>query len=227
MIAEAYAYGFELEMPEFISNEMLSKGSKVYMEKYRGVPVDFAGVSRNTYGLRTIQILESSYHAFQRYENYKREKEVLQKWGLSRSNYQETLEWTTKEFMRFSHDLSVSKIITQPIFYGDLEIAKEAIRNMDNFELLSTFDDYSVSDEEIESYVKEANYFKYEERKDLSILANIYMSWWYKRNREIYEKWTINTPKRVLLSMEITKELDRRTLIRQDAVIGKMLAQQN
>src|SRR5690606_2526574 len=152
-----------------------------------------------------------------------REYARYDKRGLRNENYRTTYAWLSREFEKFSHDLDTSKMITQPVFYGDIDKAKKSIAKMDNYELLATFDDYSGADKEIEKSVREANNFKYERRKDLTDEANDKMETWYNRNREIYENWKFNTLKRILLSMEVTKELDRRTIIRQDAAVGRML----
>ena len=136
--------------------------------------------------------------------------------GLNHKNYESTYAWVVHDFEKYSHALNTSKMITQPVFYGNIARAKDTISKMDSFELLSAYDDFSVSDREIERNVKETNYFQYEYRDDLNEAANKSMERWYNRNKEIYNNWKINTPKRVLLSMEIAKELDARGVLRQD-----------
>lgn len=142
---------------------------------------------------------------------------------LSEENYEETHEWMSRDFERFTRDLNASKMMTQPIFYGDLDRAKEVIRKMGNRELLSTFDDYSLSKMEIEENIREANFFLYVDRDDLSKEANDALRTWYDRNRAIYKSWKINSSKRILLSMEIADEIDRRDLARPDKHVGTLL----
>lgn len=212
------AYQLDIEIPDFVPQNIKVDGLKTFIEKHDSKIFRFRPADDIQQKNIAEERIEMMYHETQEYKDYVR-------FGLKESNYESTYGWISRDFERFSHDLNTSKMITQPVFYGDLEKAKKTIAEMDNFELLSTLDDYSVTDKEIERNVKEANYFKYEDRNDLSTKANDKVKTWYNRNRAIYENWRVNTPKRVLLSMEVAKELDRRTVIRQDSNVGEMLAE--
>ena len=107
-------------------------------------------------------------------------------------------------------------MLTRPIFYGNIKEAKEKMKKMSDYELLGAYDDYLISDEEIMENVELANNFEFRPRRDLSREANINIRKWYDRNKTIINNWVENTPKRVLLSMEMAKELDRRGIYRQD-----------
>ena len=96
---------------------------------------------------------------------------------------------TQKRFEKFFHDLNTSKMITQPVFYGDFENTKEMIRHMDNYELLSIFDDYSLTDSEMEENVRKANYFRYERRIDLSDKLPYSMIVYSHNRNEKTEEW--------------------------------------
>lgn len=221
-IAEDVCYALHsgmktIELPSYIPQKSVEKGYKLFKEKYDLKPARLHDADKKHY-------ITESQMKFAKKKKKMEDYEYFHKYGLSEDTHQRTLAWMTRDFEKFSHDLNTSKMITQPIFYGDIERAKDAIRNMDNYELLSTFDDYSITDKEIEKNVKEANYFEYVDRKDLSADANKKMRQWYNRNKQIYQNWKINTPKRVLLSMEIARELDRRTVIRQDSNIDRMLS---
>lgn len=205
------------EIPSFIPERVKNRGYKRFIDKYEGIPARLHDADKRYY-------IEQSQIKLVKRKNDLKGYDEFNSTGLSEDTHQKTLAWMTRDFEKFAHDLNTSKMITQPIFYGDLEKAKETIKQMDNYELLSTFDDYSVTDKEIHHNVKEANYFEYEDRKDLSDEANKKLRQWYNRNRQIYDNWKINTPKRVLLSMEIARELDRRTVLRQDSVIDEMLS---
>lgn len=208
---------FNLDIPYYVPKEIEKMGINMYL-KERKPNVNLVNRKED---LKVAQKeilgeLEKRRKMFEEYNQYKL--------GLRHDNYESTYAWMARDFEKFSHDLNTSKMITQPIFYGDIEKAKETIKNMDDYELLSTFDDYSITDEEIERNVREANYFEYEWRKDLSDAANKSMERWYNRNKEIYESWKFNTPRRVLISMEVANELDRRGVLRQDSSIGEMLS---
>lgn len=207
----------ETVIPDYVPASIRAKGYNLFQEKDHGKSLILSKEEKEE---RIADIKRELAPHRQHLEHYGE----YEKWGLKSDNYQSTYAWVSKDFEKFSHDLNTSKMITQPVFYGDLDRAREAIKHMDNYELLATFDDYSVTDEEIERNVKEANHFNYEWRKDLTDEANSKLELWYNRNKEIYKNWKVNTPKRVLLSIEIAKELDKRTVLRQDAAVGEMLA---
>lgn len=206
----------ESSIPKHVPERIRRLGSAIFHERDEGVALRLSKPMKEKRVYDINRELAASADTFRDYDRY-------DKWGLRNENYNTTYAWMSRDFEKFSHDLNTSKMITQPVFYGDIDKAKASINKMDNYELLATFDDYSVTDKEIEKSVQEANNFKYERRKDLTDEANDKMETWYNRNREIYENWKFNTPKRILLSMEIAKELDRRTIIRQDTAVGRML----
>lgn len=219
---ENIRYGFLNEIskfPDYIPKELVERGRRSFVQKDGGKTLNEAN-ERETL-MRQGRILGDLGRKRDQYATYMKKEQQ----ELNHHNYESTYAWVVRDFEKFSHDLNTSKMITQPIFYGNIEKSKEAIRNMDNYELLAIYDDYSVTDKEIEKNVREANYFKYTPRNDLSEAANKSMETWYNRNREIYENWKVNTPKRVLLSMEIAKELDKRGVLRQDSAVEELLSE--
>lgn len=165
----------------------------------------------NMYKLRQLANLNSQIDRYNFYLKYR----------LTEENKEATLGWIKEDFYKFSHDLNTSKMITQPVFYGDINKAEEVISSLDNYELLSAYDDMLISDSEIIENVKLANNFEYKYRRDLTPEANNSMKSWYDRNKKIYENWRENTPKRVLLSIKLAKELDKRDISRQDNALGR------
>lgn len=213
----AYLVGQDT-MPKFIPARIRALGGSLFDEKDEGIPRRLFESDQEKNLREIMGRLESRRQKFYEYEK-------IYKWGLNHTNLMKVWTETRNSFEKFFHDLITSKMISQPVFYGDFENAKEMIRHMDNYELLSIFDDYSMTDREIEENVKKADYFRYKRRMDLTEKANDKMEAWYNRNREIYESWKINTPRRVLLYMEIVKEIDRRLLLRPDSVVGELLAE--
>lgn len=202
------------QVPNNVPADIADLGRKLFSERRNSLPSEHAHATRNAAKIQNRRALAGK--SFAEYRDYKRDM-------LNRENFNGTHKWLTRDFEKYAHDLNTSRMITQPIFYGDLEKARENIKKMGSHELLSAFDDYSITDREIEQNVKEAENFKFENRKDLSEGANKKLKEWYDRNREIYRNWKVNTPKRVLLSMEIAEELDKRGIQRQDVSIAKML----
>lgn len=219
-IRRAFLNGID-EFPHYVPEEIVTKGKRLFFEKDKGESLREANKVEEK--KRRDNIMKRIKERKGAYKSYTKQKTM----HLNHRNYESTYAWISHDFEKFSHDLNTSKMITQPMFFGSIQRAKETIKSMDSYELLAIYDDYSVTDREIEKSVKKANYFKYEPRKDLTDDANKSMETWYNRNREIYEKWKINTPKRILLSMEIANELDRRGVLRQDLAVEQMLKQSN
>lgn len=194
--------------------EITQKGREIFNERYGGRVIDFAGATESSAGnmaLRNFYSLEKDIAKFEEYR----------KFGLTEANKEGTLGWLKRDFYQFSHDLNTSKMLTRPIFYGNIEEAKEKIKQMSDYELLGAYDDYLISDKEIMENVELANNFEFRPRRDLSREANISIRKWYDRNKAIVNDWVENTPKRVLLSMEMAKELDRRGIYRQETALGQ------
>lgn len=224
-VARGYFNGATI--PSYVPDNIRTKGWHISQERleYGDSSTRYAYENRfksefsKIHAREVEALLKREYQRFKKYKQYK-------KGELKLEDYGDPYAWIKRDFEKLSHHLNTSKMITQPIFYGNLEDAIEAIRNMDNYELLSVFDDCSVTDREIEENVEEANYFRPDFHESfIGVDCRYEVEKWYERNRKIYEKWKIYTPNRVLLSMEVAKELDRRTIIRQDSAVGIMLAE--
>lgn len=212
-VYEALKYG--LLIPKIVPQDIKDKGNRLFYERLKGRPVDYAGSTRNQRGLDKRKYIMDMEQDFENYKEWK-------KWKLTNENKEATLRWLKYDFYQFSHDLNTSKMITQPVFYGDLDKARNTIKNMDDYELLSSYDDYLLSEKEVLENVRLANDFVYTNRNDLSAQANNRIKTWYNMNRTIVEDWKKNAPKRVLLSVEMANELDRRGIIRQDNALGRI-----
>lgn len=194
--------------------EILKRGYEIFDERSGGVVIDFSGATGSPAGNRALRNFYSLEKEIAEFEEYR-------KFGLTEANKEGTLGWLKRDFYQFSHDLNTSKMLTRPIFYGNIKEAKEKIKKMSDYELLGAYDDYLISDKEIMENVELANNFEFRPRRDLSREANISIRKWYDRNKAIVNDWVDNTPKRVLLSMEMAKELDRRGIYRQETALGQ------
>lgn len=199
---------YNLDLIDDIPQDIRQKGRELFQERLNGRYVSFAAVTGDKKGFVANDELKSMRSKFRDYEKYK-------KFGFTEEKKEATLRWLKRDFDKFSHDLNTSKILTKPFFYEDLDVAKKTIKTLDDYELLGAYDDYLVSDDEVVKDIMAANYFKYEPRPDLSREANLKMKEWYDRNRSIAKNWESHVPRRVLLSIEIGKELDRRGISRQ------------
>lgn len=124
-------------------------------------------------------------------------------------NYKRALE---SDYNNYSKALNTSKLITQPDWSNSarLERINENLHEMTDQELLSMYDDLTVSDNEVNDSLKDVNYFQYRRRKDLSDEANDNIEEWYNRNQERARKFVIRGSGRILLSMRVAKELTMR-----------------
>lgn len=199
---------YKLRATEHLPEEVELKGIQIFNERHKGRHIEFGAATGNRIGFNNVSKVNDLKDDFLKFEEYK-------KFGLTESNKENTLGWLKEDFYQFSHDLNTSKMLTRPIFYGNIKQAKEKIKELDDYELLGTYDDYLVSDEEIMENVRLAKNFHFKPRPDLSREANINIKHWYDRNKVIVEHWVENSPKRILLSMEMANELDRRGICRQ------------
>ena len=194
--------------------EVRIRGRDLFENKYGGIIDSHSAYSARAHlGDRALGRLIDMEDELHGYEEYRR-------FGLTNENKASSLGWMEEDFYQFSHDLNTSKMLTRPIFYGNIDEAKEKIKSLDDYELLGAYDDYLISDREIMENVKLARNFEYSPRADLSKDANINIRKWYDRNKTIVNDWINNAPKRVLLSMEMANELDRRGILRQENAIG-------
>lgn len=210
--SEMLSYGLREEF--YVPPEIKKRGYEKFNKRYGGKVIEYAAATGNTTGGRAFRQLlemEKNFRAFDEYKNF----------GLTEENKEATLGWLKEDFYQFLHDLNTSKMLTRPIFYGNTKEAQEKIKNLSDYELLGAYDDYLISDKEIMDNVKLANNFEFEPRRDLSRKANINIRKWYDKNKSIVNDWVENTPKRVLLSMEMAKELDRRGIYRQETALGQ------
>ena len=212
-VYEALRYG--LEIPKVVPVDIKTKGNDLFYERLDGKPIEYAGATRNQTGLAKLDYIKEMASEFHDYEYHKR-------WKLTDENYEGSVRWLEEDFNQFSHDLNTSKMIVQPMFYGKLSSAIEQIKKMDDYELLSAYDDYLLTDKYILNEVKKANNFEYTKREDLTGPANASLETWYNRNRLVVKDWELNAPKRVLLSIEMGKELDERGIVRQDNALGRI-----
>ena len=194
--------------------EVERRGKELFENKHGGVIQSHSAYSARVHiGQRAREKLIDMKDELDGYEEYRR-------FGLTNANKASSLGWMEEDFYQFSHDLNTSKMLTRPIFYGNIDEAKEKIKSLDDYELLGAYDDYLISDREIMENVKLARNFEYSPRADLTVEANINIRKWYDRNKTIVNDWINNAPKRVLLSMEMANELDRRGILRQENAIG-------
>lgn len=199
---------YKLRATEHLPKEVELKGIQIFNERHKGRHIEFGAATGNKIGFNNVSKVNDLKADFLKFEEYK-------KFGLTERNKGNTLGWLKEDFYQFSHDLNTSKMLTRPIFYGNIEQAQEKIKELDDYELLGTYDDYLVPEEEIMENVRLAKNFHFKPRPDLSREANVNLKQWYDRNRVIVEHWVENSPKRILLSMEMANELDRRGICRQ------------
>lgn len=205
-VYKAIKRGFREKLPSWIPPE-ITKRALEHDEKHSSINGELIDER-----ITDKEIMDKVYELKERnkdYEEYKRHR-------LTEENYVGNLRWLKEDFYQFSHDFNTSKVLTQPVFYGNLKKARQTIASFNDDELLAAYDDYLTSDDEILENVRLANNFEYEFRQDLSRRANQKVKNWYDMNKRLAKNWEKNKAKRVLLSMELAKELDKRGIARQE-----------
>lgn len=205
-VYKAIQRGITENLPEWIPPEIMKKALKM-ADEYDNIDGDLIEER-----VPDKVLLQRVYDLKERNDDY----EEYKKYRLTEQNYAQNMRWLKEDFYQFSHDFNTSKMLTQPVFYGNLKKARQTIASFNNEELLSAYDDYLVSDDEIMENVKLANNFEYKHRNDLTEKANKKLKNWYDMNKKLAINWEKNKAKRVLISMELAKELDRRGIARQE-----------
>lgn len=217
-VHEGLRYG--VSIPSFVPEEVVRQANEKFQEIDRGKVIEYAAHTRNQKGLNAKERILEMEKDFKMYSEHLR-------FGITEKNRAGTLNWMKEDFAIFSQALNTSKMLTQSVFYKDINKAEGIIRAMDDYELLSAYDDYLLTDNEILNEIQLANNFIWEDREDLDYYANRKIKSWYDMNRKIVEDWKKNTPKRVMLSMMIAKELDNRGINRADNEIGRIGVSEN
>ena len=145
-------------------------------------------------------------------------REIIEyeKFGLNDDNYQPTMAWLRAEFQKHNHLVNVSKLITQPVITGNQADLDNYIKELNDEELLSSFEDYGISKSFIEDELRAVDFYRFTPRNDLTNEANKSLATWYEMNRKIYSSWEQNSLKRAYLHINMGEELDRRNLPRPD-----------
>jgi hypothetical protein len=210
-VYECLKYG--MPIPNYVSKDIERKGRQLFEERLGSTPIDYGISSRNPDALMTRIKLDERK---EQHENYKFNK----KFRLTKNNFDANLEWLQKDFERFSDDLNFSKTITRPLFHFDtIEEAGEKIKELSDYELLSAYDDYFLTNNE---RLDKANNFDFKDRDDLSKKANDNIRKWYSRNKSILDFWHETNPRLILISMKMAEELDRRGIVRYDNPLGRI-----
>lgn len=190
--------------PSYLPESMRSEAYQKWIRD--GSPREYPKVGENT-GItynnvsKDIVAYQDSYLKFEQWESthsqLSDENKRLYKAGL------------TTDFNNYSKVLNTSKQIMQPD-WADSDSVENINNNLDKMssvELMSLYDDLSVSDKEISNNLKEINYFSYKRRSDLSDAANDNIEKWYAQNRELAQKSVLRSSERILLSMRVSREL--------------------
>lgn len=205
----ALLYG--MGMPDIVPKDIKYEAIRLFEEKRGGIPLEHYPASQNPKGAKIKEDVDDMEYEFELYDQYI-------EYELNRENLKNSLDWMTETFYQFAHDLNTSKIVTQPMFYGNIKTAQKTIGSMGDYELISTYDDYLLTVKEVRKNVNMANDFNYSYRNDLKDRANSSLNRWYTRNREMCECWQFDKRKRILITIALADELDKRDLCRQNYI---------
>lgn len=199
-----------LNIPKWVPQEIALEGYKLFKE------LDGGRVARDaTYGEKGV-FLESDIKELKDLRGDFSKFQVFTKYKLTKENKEKTLNFLKREFNKFSQHLNASKQITKPVFFGSFEQAKQDIKTMDEMALMATYDDLMNPEADLWKNVAEADNFKYTPRSDLDSKANAKLAEWYKMNEKIANSRRQNEGTRILLAMEVRKEIDARGYLTGD-----------
>lgn len=121
-------------------------------------------------------------------------------------------EGLSADYNAYSKALNTSKMLTQPTWaYGKSKAEiQEVFSHMDNVELLSMYDDLTISEDEIDRNINDLNGFTYIRRHDISEKANDNIDAWYERNRVLASRVRERRTENLYLSFFVAQELSRR-----------------
>lgn len=113
------------------------------------------------------------------------------------------------DFNYYFKALNTSKQLTQPelAHKGSLSEIEQNLKYMNGVELLSLYDDLSLSTKEVEQNLKDINYFNYNRRTDLSETANDNLEAWYNKNKALAQRYLVQSAERHHLLKFVENEL--------------------
>jgi len=143
------------------------------------------------------------------------------------------LEPMIKEFNHYSAILNMSKIISKRHFINHSELTdfvrnnnpkaiEEKISKMDDIELLTTYDQYTIDDAYVSKMMHDINGFGYDVRNDLSEKANLNLLRWHNRAAEVSKNYTLQSAPRILLAIKLHQEIQNRNIQGGDLTIDNI-----
>lgn len=125
------------------------------------------------------------------------------------SNYQMTKNEITnyrnvvkEEFNVYANYLNTRKLLAQPmITASDTQTIQNDLSKLSDKELLSIYDDFTVSDKEIRKKLDEVNHFNFSPISQLSPAANANLAKWFKSAREAEKRYIVGSSRRTLLAL--------------------------
>lgn len=121
----------------------------------------------------------------------------------------------TADYNYYSKSLNTSKMLTQPnwAYNKSKDEIQETFNHMDDIELLSMYDDLTISEREIDKNLEDLDNFDYRRRDDLSDKANDNIKAWYEKNKKLAERVKERKTESLYLLFFVEKELNRRGIM--------------
>lgn len=204
LIGEIYHYHGMVEISKLddkIPKEILKKGYEVFICEYNGERKHYRYLSiekqiensdrllsdaptfKDLDRMHLKKLLHQLTYYYPKFALYMNDKN----WGTEDNReYYAQYGWYVYAFEHFSELLNTSKILNQPIIDNSIDESTEIIKVMDNTKLLATLDDLCSIETDLDELMKNANYFNYTDRNDVSVAANETLKAWYKSMRDRY-----------------------------------------
>ena len=133
---------------------------------------------------------------------------------LSNEKQKEAVKKLDDKFNELSGKYNLSKLISQPyIARIDEDNLADPPPHMNTDELLSLYDDYTISDQYIYEEVRDRfNNFNYRYDPSLPLNVNQKLEEWYNQCNDKYQRYKLETSRKVLVSLKIINELRNRKI---------------
>lgn len=201
-------YSENLEPPKFVPKYIRDKAYSEWVKNGKQVVRHRSDVSGQTLTRANEELTMIEDEVNQAYE-----------WRRTHANQsaqfrKDYAEGLRTDYNAYSKALNTSKMLTQPTWASgkSTQEIETNLKGMMGVELLSLYDDLTLSDKELNESLEEVNHFRYNRRSDLSDKANDNVENWYRRNQVLAKRHKVASSQRLLLSIHVAKELMSRDI---------------
>lgn len=182
-------------IPDGIPKEVRDAGNSAFEQDHSGMILHFKHNLQAAHG--NWQMLIDNTPALKRIAN-----ERANTFQMSESqlvNYKQAIKG---QFNKYANLLNTRKLISQPMLIDNNEDKiQENLKNMSDDELLSLYDDCTVSDREIIKRLETVDDFNFQPIRQLTPAANENLRKWYKSSQDAEQRYIVGSASRTLIAL--------------------------